>query len=203
MTRPLVALDLDDTLLQNRAMIHGIWQVVAQNFAEKQIDPSVAYDNLHDFYRQTAPGMKAYDFDAHLESYGIEVAAAYRAVKISALADGRYEVAGVASFLANLRQFADVLVLTYGFDGYQRLKASLCPSLTDVDIITTLDAKSNSLTSLSDVRYMVDDRLVPDLPDGVQFVMVSLVGKPVDPEAPQPVFTSLKNVGEFLYEQLH
>lgn len=203
MIRPLIVLDLDDTLLQNRAMIRGIWQVVAQNFAEKQIDPRVAYDNMQDFYSQTALGMKAYDFDAHLEFYGVEVAAAYRAVKVSALADGRFEVAGVADFLANLQHFADVLVLTYGFDGYQRLKASLCPSLMDVDIITTLGAKSDVLRTLSDVCCVVDDRPIADLPDGVQFVMVSLVGKPVDPEAPQPVFTSLKNVGEFLYEQLH
>ena len=203
MIRPLIVLDLDDTLLQNRAMIRGIWQVVAQNFAEKQIDPRVAYDNMQDFYSQTALGMKAYDFDAHLEFYGVEVAAAYRAVKVSALADGRFEVAGVADFLANLQHFADVLVLTYGFDGYQRLKASLCPSLMDVDIITTLGAKSDVLRTLSDVCCVVDDRPIADLPDCVQFVMVSLVGKPVDPEAPQPVFTSLKNVGEFLYEQLH
>lgn len=204
MSRPIVALDLDDTLLKNRAMIYDIWRVVAHNFPDRQIDPDLAYDELQKYYKTTAPtlDMKAYDFDAHLRDCGVDVGMAYDAVRCSELADGRHQVDGLEDFLTDLRRFADMLVVTYGYDDYQRLKASLCPALQNVEIITTLDSKSVVLKKRPEVDFMIDDRLVPDLPDSVQFVMVSLVGKPIDSQSP-PVFTSLKDVGDYLYEQMH
>lgn len=203
MNRPVVALDLDDTLLQNRSMLRGIWQHIATVFSDAAVDPDMAYDSSQTYYAETAPGMFTYDFDKHLGYYGIDPAAAYESVGASDLSDGRYEIDNLSQFISDVQRVADLLIVTYGYDGFQRLKASLCPSLDGIEIITTLGGKAQLLRENKAVRYMVDDRPVPDLPDTIKFVMVSLVGKSVEPNLPWPVFTNLKEVGEYVYDQMH
>lgn len=203
MKRPMVALDLDDTLLQNRAMVRGIWQHIATAFPTAEVDPGEAFDSLQLYYVETAPGMLAYDFDRHLQHYGIDIAGVYKSVAGSELSDGRYEIDHLAQFLSDVQKIADVLVVTYGYDSFQLLKASLCPSLKHVEIITTLDSKAQVLRQHEAVRYMVDDRPVPNLPSTIKLVMVSLVGKTVDKSLSWPVCSSLQEVKEYLYENLH
>ncbi len=203
MNRPIVALDLDDTLVQNRKMIRGIWQYLAMVFPEASIDPDRAYARLQDFYVETDSNLFAYNFDKHLQYYGIDPTDAYKSIVASELSDGRYEVNNLAGFVADIDKIAELLIITYGYDGYQRLKASLCPSLSGIEIITTLKNKSQALRRYPAIRYMVDDRQLFDLPDTVKFVMVSLVGKTVDKSATEPVYTSLQEVKEYLYENLH
>lgn len=203
MNRPIVALDLDDTLLQNRLMVRGIWHHIAGAFPEAAVDPGMAYDSLQTYYAETAPGMLAYDFDKHLRHYGIDPTAAYESVVASDLRDGRYEIDNLSQFMSDVQKIADVLIVTYGYDGFQRLKAGLCPSLDGIEIVTTLENKVLVLRQHETVRYMVDDRPIANLPDTIKFVMVSSVGKTVDELVSWPVYSSLLEVKEYLYENLH
>lgn len=203
MNRPVVALDLDDTLLQNRSMIRGVWQHIATTFPEAGVDPDMAYASLQKYYVETFPGLFAYNFDKHLLRHGVDLASAYKSIAASELADGRYEIDNLAGFMTDVQKIADMLIVTFGYDSYQRLKASLCPSLDGIEIITTLESKALVLRQHKSVHYLVDDRPVSNLPDTIKFVMVSLVGKTVDESAHRPVYSSLLEVKEYLYENLH
>ena len=69
--------------------------------------------------------------------------------------------------------------MTFGPNDYQSLKISLCPSLRDVEVIITGEEKSkyfNSLTDKSSEIWMVDDKIIRDLPENIHFVQANLEG---------------------------
>lgn len=202
MIKPLVALDLDDTLLKNRALIRGVWEYLAKYYSASGIDADIEFEALNEYYVETDGG-RAYNFSKHLQAARLNPDEVYAVLSQSELADGRYEIEGLGAFLDDLQKRAKVVVLTYGFDDYQRFKAGLCPSLGGIEIITTLKGKGKVLAEMGGVDFMVDDRLITDLPDSVQFVMVNLVGKPIDKRLVEPVFADLKDVKEYLYDKMH
>lgn len=200
MNRPLVYLDLDRTLFDTRKVIE-IWEELARHYP---IDAKACAGERSKFYVWDGPKSYCHDFSKQLRSYGIPAEEAYKKLVESEIADGRLEFPYVNQLISTLTGLAEVRVLTYGTDDYQRLKASLCPSLKDLEVVTMLQRKGDFLRETGETCWLVDDKpLGKELPERVNFIQVALEAEVPDFTAPWPIFTSLKDVKEYLYEKLH
>ncbi|MEO7904489.1 MAG: hypothetical protein ABIR91_01700, partial [Candidatus Saccharimonadales bacterium] len=160
-------LDLDRTLYRTSIAGVMVWQMISQY--DPSIDTAAEHARQRQFYRHQADSY-AYDLTAHLQSLRLNVADVYAMLRRSEIADGRLEYDGVADVVAFAAARGDVAVLTYGIDDYQRLKASLCPSLRGIPVITTLQPKGMYLKDTTNA-LMVDDKAIGDeLPGGVRFI---------------------------------
>ena len=189
----IVYLDLDRTLFKTADMA-AVWEYISNLYPEA----ADAFDSAEDYFHYIGD-MYYYDMGAHLTSLGLEPTEVYAAVADSELADGRLEIEGTKELIASLvRDGYEVQVLTFGSDDYQRFKASLCPALREVPVVTTLRAKSEVLEELGDECWLVDDRPLGDeLPGNVSFVQVSPDGAAVPHNADWTVKKSLGEVKEF------
>ena len=162
----VVYLDLDRTAYNTDLSGRLIWQEIANNFG---VDGSHEYDRQRQFYVYNDESY-AYDLSAHLLDLGLSTDSVYGYLRQSSLADGRLEYLGLAEFVSWVRRRGEIKVLTYGVDDYQRLKASLCPSLNGVEIITTLGSKAEYLANKGEV-WLIDDKFMAnDLPPNVRFL---------------------------------
>lgn len=170
----VVYLDLDRTLFRTSEFGPQKWPLLEKMYP--QINGESEHARQSQFYVRNGDSY-AYDFSAHLESLELDLGEVYDILNKSALADGRLEYDGVADLVSWIRQRGEVKVLTYGVDEYQRLKASLCPSLKGVEIITTLRPKAEYLADKGDV-WLVDDKYLADeLPSNVRFIQALLEGQ--------------------------
>ena len=203
MNQPLlVFLDLDRTLFDTRR-ISEVWQELAKKY---DIDAEASAAERSKWYVWESADTYHHDFSAQLRAYGIRPKEAYAYIQASPLSDGRLEFPYVDQLVSALTPFARLKVLTYGVHDYQLLKASLCPSLENIEILTTLEPKGVVLQRYSGTHdcWLVDDKPIGnDLPSGVHFVQVALESEVPDYTVNWPIFTSLKDVKEYLYEQLH
>ena len=114
-----------------------------------------------------------------MTNLGIDLDEVFEKIRTSELADGRLEYSGVRELINWIRQRGEARILTFGPNDYQSLKISLCPSLRDVEVIITGEEKSkyfNSLTDKSSEIWMVDDKIIRDLPENIHFVQANLEG---------------------------
>lgn len=198
MSQLSVFLDLDRTLYRTTAAGMAKWQKIGELYP--QVNAITEHDRQHEFYRRSGDTY-AYDFTAHVEALGLMPEVVYDQLRQSELADGRMEHDGVYDLVSWLQSVADVKILTYGIDDYQRLKASLCPSLQDVEVITTLGGKDEYLQDKGCV-WLVDDKPLGDkLPATVQFIQACVEDQTVKAE-PWPVVVSLQQVHELLEQAL-
>lgn len=169
MGRPLIYLDLDRTLYRTDAAGAAVWKRVHELY------PSTEQGDGHDWQRKFyvhKGDAYAYDFTAHVTTLGLDAEEVYQKLRATNLTDGRFEYDGTQRLVRWLQTFAEVRVLTYGIDDYQRFKASLCPSLVDVPVETTLGEKGEYLQDKGDV-WLVDDKPLHDrLPANVRFIQV-------------------------------
>lgn len=201
MTRPKVFLDLDRTLLDSTQANAAIWPELAKHYPFLHPDVCVAEES--NFYVHPTPDTYAYDIEAHIRSYAIDATKAFELLAGSELSDGRFELPYAEQLVDYLKAVADVAVLTFGIESTQRYKARLCPSLRDVQIITTLGRKREFLEKQGEC-WLVDDKdLGPELPDKVHLVQVMPPGTTVRDDKPWPVFSNLKEVKEYMYDQMH
>lgn len=191
MSSPLTTyLDLDRTLYRTNGAGAAKWCLVGQ--VHPQVNVAREFDRQRKFYQHNGDAY-AYDFTAHLLSLDLDVAAVYAMLRRSELADGHLEYDGVADLVAWAQSQGAVKILTYGIDDYQRLKASLCPSLAGVEVITTLRPKGEYLRSEQNA-WMVDDKPIGyTMPPGVRFIQACLEGQDCT-DAPWPVAASLHQV---------
>lgn len=200
--RPLVFLDLDRTLFDTR-QAGLLWQELAKRY---DIDAAKCTAERSNWYEWVDDTTYYHDFSQQLTDYGIDASEAYEYLRQSPLAQGVFEFPYVDVLVRTLQEIADVKVLTFGIDDYQQLKASLCPSLRGVEIITTLESKTTVLGRYMNKYdcWLVDDKPVGnELPKNVHFIQVALESEVPDYTVAWPIFTSLKEVKEYLYEQLH
>ncbi len=200
--RPLVFLDLDRTLFDTRQAIE-LWRVLELHYG---IDAEACAAERSNWYVWTDKTTYYHDFSAQLRSYDIDVSAAYEYIRHSRIGTGALEFPYTGVLVSELADLADVKVLTFGADDYQRLKASLCPSLASTEIITTTESKGRILEQYGHGRecWMIDDKPIGhELPAGVHFAQVALEAEVPDYTEDWPIFTSLKDVKEYMYEQLH
>jgi len=187
-------LDLDRTLFRTSELDAAEWGLLGQQFG---IDSEAELKRRTDFYVRTEKAYY-YDFAAHVQAAELGEEAVFSFLLQSTLADGRMEYDGVAELVAWARQRGTVHVLTYGPANYQRFKAALCPSLEGVEIITTLQSKSDYFREQRPTGevWMVDDKPIGgDLPDSVRFIQTVEYNNITAPEHPAwPVATALSQI---------
>lgn len=198
----IVFLDLDRTLFDTRRVIE-IWRELARHY---ELDADKATAERSNWYVWISKGTYYHDFSAQLRAYNIDPVEAFEHIKKSKLARGEFEFPYTDVLVGIVKSLAEMRVLSFGADDYQRLKAALCPSLEGVEVITTLGPKQIILERYASANdcWLVDDKPIGhDMPAGVNFVQVALESEVPDFTEPWPIFTSLKDVKEYLYEQLH
>lgn len=197
----VVYLDLDRTLYRTNLGGRLIWEQIGS--VNPRVDWMVEHGRQRDFYVHEGD-LYAYDLTAHLRSLGLDEQQVYADLRSSQIADGRLEYDGVSRLVSWIGGRGDVAVLTYGVDDYQKLKASLCPSLENVEVITTLRPKGEYLADKGQV-WLVDDKPIGDeLPAGVRFIQVHMADKDSRPPASElgKVSTSLQGVLEILQNNI-
>lgn len=195
----LVYLDLDRTLFQT-GRASEIWDVIGLLYP--QIDALEAYKSRETYHHYVGE-LYYYDMSAHLESFGLDPETVYQQLQASELSDGRFEFEYCHELIASLSKQAEVHIFTFGMDDYQRFKASLCPSLRELPIMTTLRAKADVLEDSQEECWLVDDKPIGDeLSGNVSFVQVSLEGAPTSSDVIWPLFYDLNSLREFFDEVL-
>ena len=198
MTKPKVFLDLDRTLFDTDKA-GEMWSVWAEHFS---LIPEVCVAEREQFYIW-GEGSYMHDLSAQLRAYGIDPKAAYEIIIASDLAQGSFELPYASELVEWLKEVADIAVLTYGPDDYQRTKAALCPSLAGVPVITTTGRKADVLRDAGEC-WLVDDKdLGANPPENVHLVQVVAPGGTVPEGKPWPICMDLKEVKEYLYDTLH
>lgn len=194
MSQIVFYLDLDRTLYKTSEAAVIKWQVMGELY--DQVDASYEHDRQGQFYRHDDQGSYSYDFTAQLKDIGLDPAEVYPRLRGTRLSDGRLEYDGVKDLIDELEPLGGVAILTYGVDDYQRFKASLCPSISGIEVITTLGEKGDYLQDKGDV-WLVDDKPLGDkLPENVSFIQV-LHGQDVTNQS-WPVVSSLAEIGQYL-----
>lgn len=187
-------LDLDRTLFRTSELDAAEWGLLGRQFG---IDSEVELARRTDFHVRTEKAYY-YDFAAHVRAAGLDDEETFSFLLQSALADGRMEYDGVAELVVWARQCGSVHVLTYGPKDYQQFKAALCPSLKEIEIITTLQPKGDYFREQhpTSEAWMVDDKPIGgDLPDTVRFIQTAEYNGIVAPEHPAwPVATALSQI---------
>lgn len=168
----VVFLDIDRTCLDTDCWLVEVARYIAQHYPRLVADPEDFLRGRRAFYR--TPSMSQdlpyyYDLPEHIASYGVKPERVITELMASDVADGRLQYAGLDDLVQALydRDCA-VYALTYGDDKTQRLKISMCPALSGVDCITTLDRKSTAIKHCVQYwqatghnplsLYMVDDK---------------------------------------------
>lgn len=194
----IIYLDLDRTLFRTEAFF-AVWAYIAELYPEA----AGAAENRSAYYR-TVDDMYFYDMSAQLADLGLDPATVYAEVAASEFGDGRLEYPGVGQLIETLEsRGAEVRLLTFGSDDCQRFKASLCPSLRQLPVITTVRAKPDVLHDSEEECWLVDDKPIgAELPGNVSFVQVALDGQVVPPDTEWPVFTDLLLAKEFFEDVL-
>jgi hypothetical protein len=189
-----LVLDLDRTLFRTSELDKAEWGLLGRQFG---IDSEAELARRTDFHVRTEKAYY-YDFAAHVRAAGLGEEAVFAFLLQSELADGRMEYDGVAEVVAWAGQRGTVHVLTYGPANYQRFKAALCPSLKEVEIITTLQPKGDYFREQHPTGevWMVDDKPIGgDLPDTVRFIQTADYNGIAAPEHPAwPVATALSQI---------
>lgn len=190
----IVYLDLDRTLFQT-SRTPELWEAIAELYPS--VEPGAAFA-ARDRYYHYVGDQYYYDMSAQLSDLGLESEAVYARLQSSKLADGRFEFEYCPELIQSLTARDEVRIFTFGTDDYQRFKASLCPSLQGLSIMTTLRAKSEVLDDSQEECWLVDDKPIGDeLPGNVSFVQVALDESVVVPDASWQVFHDLDGVREF------
>lgn len=189
----IVYLDLDRTTFRTRDF-GVVWEYLKEHYpvvADTNDDPKAYYHYVDDMYY--------YDMAAHLTALGLDPDAVFAELGGSDFADGRLEYEGTAELVATLQRLGyEVRVLTFGEDATQRFKASLCPSLRGLAVVTTRRPKPEVLDDLQEECWLVDDKpLGHELPGNVSFIQVNQEEAPVPPDTEWEVRSSLPLVATF------
>ena len=192
----VVYLDLDRTLFKTDLGVKLIWQEIAKINSGVDVDRELAA--ISDFYAYSEDAY-AYDLVTHIASLGLDSSHIFDELRLSEIADGRLEYKGAKELINWINtNGGQVKVLTYGFDDYQRLKASLCPSITSVEVITTLGAKMEYLKDKGNL-WLIDDKVPSNIVDNVNFIQAIGYNDVADATGGRfPVARSLNEVKDLL-----
>ena len=176
MRRPVFYLDLDRTLFRTEnandifAMIELLYpehcraQGAYARLSEHYVYPRAEQGDTTTYYHDVAEW---------LVDIGLNPQEVFAKLLETPLADGRFEYDGVDRLVSALRKRGEVKIFTYGEDTYQRFKAKLCPSLLNVDIITTIGSKVEYLNEYGqNGDWMIDDKVLEGVKPGIRTARV-------------------------------
>lgn len=187
MTSVELNLDLDRTAVKTGEFDKQKWSLLQRWYPKININAEAELANQRKFYVKHGT-MEYYDFSGHLRALGLPDKEVFERLSNSELADGRFEYEGLPELLDWAREHGTVQVLTFGEEPYQRLKSGLCPSLRDIEIITTMFPKGEFFMDRQpqpEVQaWMVDDKPIGhELPWYVKFIQVTAEYNDVSPSA--------------------
>ncbi|MDO4773746.1 MAG: hypothetical protein Q4A37_01305 [Candidatus Saccharibacteria bacterium] len=192
--------DLDRTLFRTSDFDQQRWELLEQWYPTV-ISAAKEQPRQYEFFIHD-DDLYAYDFTAHMTALGLDVGEVMQRLRQSALADGRLEYDGVPELMQWAQTVGRVAVLTYGPDGYQRLKAALCPSLKGIEVVVVQRPKHEYFRQqlMPGGVWMVDDKPIGDeLPEGVAFIQVAGYNElSVPAGAMWPVATTVSEVAEIV-----
>ena len=176
MRRPVFYLDLDRTLFRTEKA-NDIFAMIEQLYPEHyQAQGAYARLSEHYVYPRSEQGDTTtyyHDVTEWLVDIGLNPQEVFARLLETPIADGRFEYNGVARLVSELRKRGEVKVFTYGEDRYQRFKANLCPSLLNVDIITTVGSKAEYMNEFGkNGDWMIDDKVLDGVTSAVRTVRV-------------------------------
>lgn len=113
-----------------------------------------------------------YDLARQLSDAGLNLDEAFAALRTE-LGDGRLEFEGAFGLVQALKGFGTVKILTYGEDAYQKFKASLCPSVAGLEVLTTVEPKVEYLNAHAETGdWVIDDKVISGLNPEVRAVHI-------------------------------
>ncbi len=193
-----VCVDIDRTLYNTVLGVELQWRKIAEMYPG--VDSEVEVRRQAEFYVY-AEISYYYDLSAHVADLGLDVDEVYQALVSSELADGRLQYKGADELMSWLKGHAEVFSVTYGKDDIQRLKASLCPALEGVEIITTLGHKADYLRDQGEVWLVDDKTLGENRLENVKFIQVAIEGQPDRTQPGEFYAKSLSEALEILQKQ--
>ena len=173
--KPTFYIDLDRTLFRTDR-VGEIFDSIERLYPHNQ-HIKEGYEQRHAYYvtsRQTDGDDSSYYHDLVTQLCDAELDCEDVFLKLaSQIGDGRFEYSGAKELIDTARARGDVKILTYGEDTYQRFKASLCPALTDVEVISIIEPKPQYLnTNAVAGDWIIDDKQMSGVKPGIRAVRI-------------------------------
>ena len=176
MKKPVFYLDLDRTIFRTD-QIAKFFPVLGRLYPENNAIRT-AYktrESYHVFPHLEEGDTKTYYYDltSQLEHAGLDAEQVFSELRDTELGDGRFEYEGAEELVRVLKAYGDVKVLTYGEETYQKFKASLCPSLQGLEVITTVELKVKYLNQHSTAQdWIIDDKVIDGITTGMRAIHI-------------------------------
>jgi hypothetical protein len=176
MRKPVFYLDLDRTIFRTD-QIAKFFPVLERLYPENSAIRT-AYEtreSYHVFPHLEEGDRKTYYYDltSQLEQAGLDARQVFSQLHDTELSDGRFEYDGAEELVQILKARGEVKVLTYGEEIYQKFKASLCPSLRGLEVITTVELKVKYLNEHSTARdWIIDDKVINGIRTGMHVLHI-------------------------------
>ena len=176
MKKPVFYLDLDRTIFRTD-QIARFFPVLERLYPENSAIRT-AYETRESYH--VFPHLKEgdtrtyyYDLTSQLEYAGLDARRVFAELRATELGDGRFEYDGADELVRMLKTRGEVKVLTYGEDTYQKFKASLCPSLQGLEVVTTVELKVKYLNQHSTAQdWIIDDKVIDGITTGMHAVHI-------------------------------
>lgn len=174
-TRPTFYVDLDRTLFITDR-VGEIFDAIERLYPDnKHIKGGYERRRTYCVFPRQLEGddaMYYHDIVAQLRDAGLDSNEVFTRLTDD-ICDGKFEYPGIAELIQTLQARGEVKILTYGEDLYQRFKVSLCPSLAGIEVVSTVEPKTQYLNeNASAGDWIIDDKLMTDIKPGIRVVRI-------------------------------
>lgn len=172
MVKPIVFIDLDRTLFKTEEFSFALADIIAKHSDTTQ-DEFFKTLKRGDYYVYSGD-WRYYDFFRHAGDLG------YSETEITQIAQDEikgddYIYEDAKTFLQTLPSLdVHAMILTYGHDSFQKLKAGICRELDDVPIHIVLEPKARWIQNnyKEDRGYLIEDKPGQNLGDSFTEIII-------------------------------
>jgi hypothetical protein len=170
MSKPLLFVDFDRTLIETDRLIAASWKAIEHLY---KVDVTAVLATLEDHYVHVGD-LRYYNFDQHIESTLHQPADDVSAAIYPILQKENF-VYDDAEEIFNWQNKYEVRILTFGASWYQRFKLGLAPQFKDIPADIMLRPKGEFIAEHCRGRtgWLVDDKYNGGMPPG--FTEIHLV----------------------------